>query len=140
MTSRKLKCNKHFVPCEASENEEIFRLGIFEFNISRILEHIQNGILIAEEEEIKVEKWLKQHCTNAIKESHLPMVDVFRSVIQAEISPGRFEIIDGNHRLEKAHRDQICVIPSFKVRMEQLVNYFTNKTAYYKFVDYWNSK
>jgi hypothetical protein len=76
MASRKLKLNKNFVPCEVSENEEMFRLGIFEFNISRILEHIQSGILIAEEEGLEVEKWLRQHFTNPVQDSHLPLVDL----------------------------------------------------------------
>ena len=37
----KLKLNKSFIPCPVVDNEEIFRNGIFEFNITRMIEHIR---------------------------------------------------------------------------------------------------
>jgi len=72
---------------EAFENEEMFHLGIFRFNISRIWEHLQNGTLTAEKEDIDVEKWYSGHFTGKVDETHLPTVDTSQPVIRAEISP-----------------------------------------------------
>jgi len=67
-------------------------------------------------------------------------VDVNKPVIQAEIRPGMFEIIDGNHRIEKALRDGMEFIDSYKIRGEQLLSYFADERGYKAFVEYWNSK
>jgi hypothetical protein len=137
--TRKLKRIENYIPCEALENEEIFCNGIFYFNISRIIEHIRNGTITPEREDLEVEKW-RQYNLDFIKETHLPLVDCSQPVILAEISPGRYNLIDGHHRMEKAHRDQIRFMSSFKIKMEQLIHYFIDKRGYLAFVDYWNSK
>lgn len=139
--SRKLKIVKNYEPCLAFENEEIFRNGIFHFNISRIIDHISSGKLNVEREEIDIGDWYRTHNFHgSINEGHLPLVDVTKPVIQAEIRPERYEIIDGNHRLEKAYRNNICVFDSYKLKGEQLVEYFIDISGYLAFVDYWNSK
>ena len=38
--SRMLKADKNFVPCRVDDGDELFQNGIFEFNVTRILEHI----------------------------------------------------------------------------------------------------
>ena len=38
-------------------------------------------------------------------ENHLKIADTSKPIIQAEIKIGKFEIIDGNHRFEKALRE-----------------------------------
>jgi len=140
MATQKLRRKKNFTPCIAVEEEEMFNLGIFQFNISRILVHLHDGKLVAEREEIDVEEWTCQNCCNKVNESHLAGVDINLPVIQAEISPGRYVIIDGNHRLEKARRNQVGFIPSWKIRAIQLVDYFTEEIGYLAFIDYWNEK
>jgi len=42
-----------------------------------------------------------------LDESHLAGIDLSQPVILAEIAPGRFNVIDGNHRMEKARRSGI---------------------------------
>lgn len=83
---------------------------------------------------------VQKHFHGLIDENHLPKVDITKPVIQAEIRPGRYEIIDGNHRLEKAYRDNIETINSYKLKGEQLVKYFIETRGYEAFVEYWNSK
>ncbi|SDL25290.1 ParB N-terminal domain-containing protein [Natronincola ferrireducens] len=113
---RKLKLMKNYVPCKAVENEEIFRNGIFNFNISRILEDIIKRELDVEREDINTADWYRIHFHGLIDETHLLSVDITKPVIQAEIIPGRYEIIDGNHRLEKAYRNNIETVNSYKLR------------------------
>jgi len=70
----------------------------------------------------------------------LPSVDLNKTVLQAEIRAGTYNIIDGNHRMEKARREGVEWIDSYKIKGEQLVPYFIKKKGYEAFVEYWNSK
>lgn len=138
---RTLKLNKNFIPCDVFENEEYYPNGVFVFNVTRIIEHIQSGQLVVEQEDISVPDWYKtQVASIVINEEHLKMVTLEVPVIQAEISPGRFNIIDGNHRLERAYRDNVQTIKSFKLKAEQLIPYFRDVEGYQAFVAYWNDK
>lgn len=56
---RKLKLIENYVPCKAVENEEIFRNGIFNFNISRIIEDINKEKLDVEREDINTIDWYR---------------------------------------------------------------------------------
>ncbi|REJ07734.1 hypothetical protein [Halobacillus trueperi] len=138
--SRELRLNADYTPLPVYEGDEIYPNGIFNFNITRMYEHIIDGKLCVEKELINVREWFKTHFHGAINEDYLPSVDIDRPVIQAEIRPGMFEIIDGNHRMEKAYREGVPYINSYKLRGEQLVPYFQNKGGYITFVDYWNAK
>ena len=75
---------------------------IFHFNISRILEHIISGQLIVEQKDVRIPVWFKSHGGGCINEEHLKTVNLEKPVLLAEISPGRFNLIDGHHRMEKS--------------------------------------
>ncbi len=139
---RTLKLKKNYIPKkQINEELEIYKNGIFNFFISRILEDIENGIFKPRKERINIEKWRKIHCTNdSLNEEHLKTVNTRKPIIQAEISISRFEIIDGNHRFEKAFRDGKKTINSYKIYVEDLIPYFYDQKGYECFVKYWNSK
>lgn len=128
------------MPLPTHEGDEIYPNGIFNFNISRILEDINSGQLDAEKEQVIVKEWFKSHIRSSVNEEHLPNADIERPVLQAEIRPGMFKIIDGNHRMERAYREGIEAIKSYKLRGEQLLPYFADVYGYKAFVEYWNSK
>ena len=67
-------------------------------------------------------------------------VELGRPVILAEITPGRYNLIDGNHRMEKAHRLGIKSIPGYRLNVDQHVRFLTSEKAYVAYVEYWNSK
>lgn len=138
--SRKLKLDKNYIPYPTNKGDEIYRNGIFNFNISKMLEHITTGKLDAKEEIINVSEWVKKHFHGSVNEEHLPSVDITKPVLQVEIRPGVFEIIDGNHRIEKASRKGVEFISSYKLKGEQLVAFFADVRGYKAFVEYWNSK
>lgn len=129
-----------YTPLATNDGDEIYPNGIFKFNISRILEHIATGKLRAMKAPINVIEWFKTHSGGSINEDHLPVVDITKPVLQAEIRPGMFEIIDGNHRMEKAYRDKFEFVNSYKLKGEQLLPFFVDKRGYDAFVEYWNSK
>lgn len=139
---RALKLIKNYVPKQPlSEEIEIYPNGIFQFFISKINEDIDNGIFAPKKERINIEKWRKTHTTSCgLDEKHLQGVDTQKPIIQAEIRIGKFEIIDGNHRFEKAIRDGKKTINSYKIYGEELVPYFYDQKGYECFMEYWNSK
>ena len=77
---------------------------------------------------------------SSINESHLDSVDVSQPIIIAEISPGHYNLIDGNHRMEKARRLGINRISAYKLNVDQHIAFLTKKEAYQSYVAYWNGK
>lgn len=138
--SRKIKFDNNYNPLPTYEGDEIYPNGVFNFSISRIIEHISSHQLDAGKEKINVKEWFKSHFHGSVNKEHLLTVDVTKPVIQAEIRPGIYEIIDGNHRMERAYRQKIEFIDSYKLRGEQLLPYFVDICGYKAFVEYWNSK
>ena len=59
--SRRFTVSKNYNSLPANEGDEIRTHGIFNFNISRIMEYIRAGKLDAEEERINVKEWFKTH-------------------------------------------------------------------------------
>ncbi|GGA91405.1 hypothetical protein [Ornithinibacillus halotolerans] len=139
--SRKLKLQSNYTPYPINdEDDEVYRNGIFQINITKIIEQIRSGKLLPEKEQIHVQDWFKTHFHGSINEDHLPSVDVTKTIIQAEISPDMYTIMGGNHRVEKAYREGTPYIDSFKLRVEQILPYFKETRGYETFVGYWNSK
>ena len=67
-------------------------------------------------------------------------VEISKPVILAEISPGRYNLIDGNHRMEKARRMGINSIQAYKLNVEQHMRFLTSRKAYVAYIGYWNNK
>ena len=94
-----LKIDKKFTPCLTDDGDELFPNGIFVFNISRMIEYIQDnpGLFTPEVVVVKEVYSTSPH----INETHLNSVDVSKPVILAEIAPDRYNLIDGHHRAER---------------------------------------
>lgn len=91
---------------------------------------------------INIEKWLQTHYRDLhnLNEEHIQSVNTRKAIIQAEIKPNHFEIIDGSHRFEKSFRDGKKSINSYKLYVKDLLPYFYDQKGYEAFVKYWNSK
>ena len=137
---REMKIYHGFVPCELKQGDECWRTGIFHFNISRMIKDVECGVLAVIRERINVKEWFKAHGGGKIDEEYMPKVELFRPVIQGEIRPGRFEIIDGNHRMEKARQEEIEYVDSYKLMGYQLSQYLCDKKGYRAYIEYWNDK
>lgn len=135
---KKLKANKDFIPCPIDDDDEIYPNGIFEFNITKMLDYIQKNPDSFPVEQVAVKDFYKE--LSVINESHVDSVDVSKPVILAEIAPGRFNLIDGNHRMEKARRLGIETVFAYRLDVEQHIRFLTDKRAYLSYVEYWNSK
>ncbi len=135
---KRLKVDDNFVPCPATAGDELFPNGIFRFNITKMLEYIQKNSNSITLEEVAVGDFPKDF--SSVNEAHMDSVEISRPVILAEISPGRYNLIDGNHRMEKARRLGIERIPAYKLQVEQHMQFLTDKKAYVAYVEYWNNK
>jgi len=122
----------------AISGDELYPNGIFEFNITEILKFIQKNPDIITLEEVTVRDFF--HSFSSINESHMESVDISQPVLLAEISPGRYNVIDGNHRMEKARRMGVNSMPAYKLSVKQHIKFLTSKKAYLTFVEYWNGK
>ena len=136
--AKRLKVDNDFTPCPAATGDELFPNGIFEFNITKLLEYIQQNSGSITLEEVAVCDFPK--CFSSINEAHMDSVELSQPVVLAEICPGRYNLIDGHHRMEKARRLGVKSIPAYKLHVEQHMQFLTDKKAYVAYVEYWNSK
>jgi hypothetical protein len=134
----KLKIIKKFTPCPIDDGDELFPNGIFEFNITKMLSFIEKNPDKFVLEQVSVTKY-NQNFSN-LNEHHINSVDIYRPVIFAEIATGKFNLIDGNHRMEKARRLGTNTVSAFKLTVEQHIKFLTTEKAYLAYVEYWNSK
>ena len=133
-----LKVDNDFTPCPVTIGDELFPNGIFEFNITKILEYIKKNPDSITLEEVEVSDFFKGF--SSINESHMDPVEISMPVILAEISPRQYNLIDGNHRMEKARRMGIKSVLAYRLNVEQHMRFLTNKKAYVTYIEYWNSK
>lgn len=133
-----LKVDNDFTPCPADVGDELYPNGIFEFNITKILEYIHNNPGNIAIEEIEVSDFSKSF--SSINKAHVDTVEISAPVIVAEIAPGRYNLIDGHHRMEKARRMGVKTMPAYKLSVEQHMKFLTSKRAYETYVEYWNNK
>jgi hypothetical protein len=134
--NRELVEDTDFTPLPVRDGDELFQNGIFVFNVTRILEHIDNSPDTLPLEKVGVDDF----CFSRINESHVDSVDISRPVVLAEISPGRYNVIDGNHRMEKARRSGVTRMKAYRLTAHQHAAFLTSKKAYHSYVAYWNAK
>jgi hypothetical protein len=133
-----LTLEKSFVPASEDDGDELYQNGVFIFNITKMTEYIHEHKDEIAQENIEV----KAYRTGFAKltESHIDTTDILVPIILAEISPGKYNVIDGNHRLEKAYRMGVDYIPAYKLIPEQHLPFLTSLKSYHYYVEYWNSK
>lgn len=136
-----MRKSKTFVPCPGVGGDEHFANGIFIFNVSKILQDIADGRLAVPLIEIDVTDWFTKHLGSGhINEDQMNQVDTTKPILIAEIRPNGFNVIDGNHRLEKARREGIPSIQAYQMTSHQLLPYFTDRRGYEAYIEYWNEK
>lgn len=133
-----LKADNNYTPCPVDDGDEIFPNGIFEFNITKIISHIKENPNSFPPEEVVVRDVYNGF--SSVNESYMEHVEITRAIILAEIAPGRYNVIDGNHRLQKAYRMGLKTIQAYRLKAAQHVKFLISKKAYTTYIEYWNSK
>ena len=134
----RFKVYKGFIPCPVDYGDELYPNGMFEFNITKIAEYIEKNLGTIGVETVALADFPREF--SSIDEERVDKVDVSMPVITAEISPGRYNLIDGNHRVEKARRMGLATVPAYKLTSRQHMKFLTSKKAYETYIGYWNSK
>ena len=136
---RQLKLGKAFTPISVDGGDELFPNGIFEFNVTKMLAFIEANADKFPVEKVEVEP-LRGYSSETLDEDTIRRADVSKPILLAEISPGRFNVIDGNHRVERAGRNGLKTIPARRIGAEQHLAFLTSTRGYEAYVGYWNSK
>ena len=135
----KIKKEKRFKACPKDPGDELFPNGIFEFNITKMQAFIDTNKSQIIVQSVDVEL-LYDGIPRTLNEASIESANLSIPIILAEISPGRFVVVDGNHRLEKAHRTGAKKVPAYKLSPKQFLKFLVSERAYFAFVDYWNGK
>ena len=106
-----LSIDKSNRPALVNDEDELYQNGIFVFNVTKMTEYLCKYKDKATPESIEVKKYRSGFAV--LTENHIDKTNITVPIILAEIRPGGYNVIDGNHRLEK---------------------------AYHAYVEYWNSK
>jgi len=136
--SKPLAADKNFVPVSMDDGEELYPNEIFVFNIKKIIEYInehKNEVPL-----VSIEVKAYRSTTSKLNESHIDKADITFPLILAEIRPERYNVIDGNHRLEKAYRMGVDPVCAYMLKPEQQIQLLTSLRAYHSYIEYWNSK
>jgi hypothetical protein len=135
----RLKRDKNFQPCLVESGDEHYANGIFEFNITRLLAYVDTCAERFPIERVLVDDF-PAYGRSHLNEGTVRAADLSRPILLAEIAPGRFNVIDGNHRLARARRESVQMVPARRVRCPDHVPFLISDWAYEKYVEYWNSK
>ena len=138
MNSNRLTKEDNFIPCPEEENDELYPNGIFVFNITRTLRYLQSDESKIPVSEARVTDF--PGFSTERDEAYVDNTDLKRPVIIAEIAPGRFNVIDGNHRMAKARKNGVATLPCYRVTPETHTRFLTSHRAYDAYIDYWNEK
>ena len=138
-TQKKLKRDRRFQPCPVDDNDERFPNGIFDFNITKMVEFIDSNRDKVTLENVDVNS-TRTGLTTHLDESTIESANLSAPVILAEISPGKYNLIDGHHRLEKAFRLGKPTLPAYKLTAPQHIPFLTTQRAYDAYMEYWNEK
>jgi len=136
---KKLRRDRKFQPCPVEENDERFPNGIFDFNITKMVAFIERNRDQVALGKVDVNS-TRSGLTTHLDESTIESADLSAPIILAEISPGRYNLIDGHHRLERAFRLGKETLPAYKLTASQHIAFLTSQRAYDAYVDYWNEK
>ena len=135
----RLRRDKRFTACAIEPGDEMYPNGIFVFNITRMLAFLSADRVSYPVELIAVAS-IPDYGARRFDEATVSTADLERPILLAEISPGRFSLIDGNHRMARARREGVVSLPARRIRCPDHLPFLTSVSAYESYVAYWNGK
>jgi len=136
----RLDLDKNFQPCPTEDGDEFYPNGIFTFNITRMLAYIASHSGRFAVELVKIADIPAYGSAEGLDADTIRAANCARPIVLAEISPGRYNVIDGNHRVAKAMQEGLGALPAFRVNCPDHLAFLTSTSAYEKYVEYWNLK
>jgi len=126
---RTLKFSPSFGSCPVEEGEEVFRNGIFGFNVTRLMAFIEAHPDRFPREAVEVASVPNYGGDEHLDLATIATADLARRVLIAEIAPGRFNLIDGNHRMARVRRDGVLALPAHRIHCPEHVAFLTSLMA-----------
>ena len=111
----------------------------FEFNITKLLAFIKTNADKFPVEQVDPNAFRPADIAS-LDEATIEIANLSDPIVLAEISPGRFNVVDGNHRVERAHRVGVERIPAYRVSAADHHAFLTSERSYKIYIEYWNSK
>jgi hypothetical protein len=133
-----MRVSKRFRPCPVDSTDELFFNGFFVFNITKMLEFIHRSPDRFQPEEMEVSTF--PNLSGRLDQETVENADISVPIVLAEIAPGRFNVVDGNHRLKKARTSGATTIPAYRIFQQEHHAFLTSTEAYLGYVSYWNEK
>jgi hypothetical protein len=136
----KLRRRRRFQPCPTEAGDELFPNGIFEFNITRLLEFIAAHAERFPVELVELTDIPHYGADDRLDPAIIQSADLSRPILLAEIAPALYNVIDGHHRLAKACQQHARTIAAHRIRCPDHIPILTSAQAYAAYVECWNSK
>lgn len=134
-----LRLDKKFQPTFSEDGDELYANGVFLFNVSRLLAFIDRYPDRFPVEPIVVDELL-HYGEGGLDPDSIVAANLSRPIVLAEISLDNYNLIDGNHRVARAKREGLRILPGWRIRCPQHVSFLTSSRAYEQYVEYWNGK
>src|SRR6266480_6422235 len=123
--SSKLKLDAKFEPCPPEAGDELYPNGIFEFNISRLLAFIHTHLGRFPVEPVALVD-IPNYGDADLDDAAIGSADLSRPILLAEIAPGRYNVIDGHHRIAKARLEGVLTLTCHRLRCPEHVAFLTS--------------
>ena len=136
----KLQLDRTFQPCSEAPGDELYPNGIFVFNITRLWAFIEAHPHAFPVGSVALADIPDYGGADRLDAEAIRNADLRRPILLAEISPYRYNVIDGHHRIASARRERSAALPAVSVRCPHHIAFLTSTRAYKAYVEYWNSK
>lgn len=136
----KLKLDRTFQPCPEASGDELYPNGFFVFNITRLLAFIETHPHLFPVRSVALADFPDYGSADRLDAEAIRNANLRRPILLAEISPNRYNVIDGHHRIAKARRERSAALPAVSIRCPHHIAFLTSTRAYKAYVEYWNSK
>lgn len=136
----KLKLHRNFTPCPSEPGDELYPNGIFVFNVTRLIAHIEAHLERFPRELVPLTEIPNYGGDEDLDAEGVRTANLARPILFAEIAPARYNLIDGHHRVARARQECVPALPAYRVHCPEHIPFLTTARACEAYVEYWNEK
>ena len=127
---------------KADTEDERYVNGYFIFNVSKLISFMPSGMDkgFVTQKTVSVDSCFEYVNMSAMEEEHIKAADLERPIIFIEIAPDTYNLADGRHRICKAIKRKVKVLPAYFVRAEFAEHFLQDTEQYRTHCNYWNTK
>ena len=139
---REMIYDPEFALFSADPDDELAVNGYFVYDITKMIRHMLAGLErgMVTEGTVAVDSCLEYIDERSLLPEHVKKADLERPIIFVEVAPDSYVLEDGRHRLCKAMKKKVDVLPAYFVKAEFADHFFTEQQMYLSHIGYWNGK